>query len=270
MSRIVPSDALRVLRSFFPEGREISYLLPAQSTPLAAIVELLDAIPHELIAAAPSELYTGFVTGRAAIRDALAGWKGGGTLPLQVQGFNVHPIELIRRAFVACPDEAVMRGTAELSFISGPELRDNLRLDLSAVRRALANDEVKAATVLAGSVLEALLLWALQRRLPAELDNARTALSAAKRGEFRDPGSDLTSASWSLYHYIEVARQLGIIREATARQALLAKDYRNLVHPAAAIRTKQECNRGTALGAAAAVEFVVRDLAGEAEQPDVV
>ncbi len=81
------------------------------------------------------------------------------------------------------------------------------------------------------------------------------------KGQFVDPGSDLTARSWTLHHYIEVAAHLRIIGERTAEQARLAKDYRNLIHPAAAIRLKEECHRGTALGAAGAVEFVIRDLA---------
>ncbi len=85
-------------------------------------------------------------------------------------------------------------------------------------------------------------------------------MSASKKGEFTDPGADLTARSWTLSHYIEVAAHLGLIRDTTAEQARLAKDYRNLIHPAATIRLKQECHRGTALGAAAAVEFVIRDL----------
>jgi hypothetical protein len=258
MPRVVPSDVLRVLRSFFPDGQEIPLLLPAQSGPLAAIVELLDEVPTQLLTVAPPEVYTGLIAGRAAIRDTLAGWRGGGRMSLRWEGFNVHPIDLIREALLSCPDEAAAPGTPELLFIPEPDVREHLQRDLSAVRNALANDEAKAATVLAGSTLEALLLWALQRRPPADIEAARGAL-VAKR--FGDPGPDLTSRSWSLSAYIEVASHLGLIRETpTAQQARLAKDYRNLIHPAAAIRLKQECNRGAALGAAAALELVIRDL----------
>jgi hypothetical protein len=94
-------------------------------------------------------------------------------------------------------------------------------LDLAATNSALVNGEWKAATVLAGSVLEALLLWALQRRPQAEVDTARAALSSATKGEFRDPGPDLTARSWTLYHYIEVASHVGAIREETASWAVV-------------------------------------------------
>jgi hypothetical protein len=52
------------------------------------------------------------------------------------------------------------------------DFRKNLRLDMSAANRALANSEWKAATVLAGSVVEALLLWAIQRRSSDEVGQA--------------------------------------------------------------------------------------------------
>jgi hypothetical protein len=67
---------------------------------------------------------------------------------------------LIRRALAACPDESPAPETRELAFIEDTELRDGLRLDISAINRALSNSEWKAATVLAGSVVEALLLSA--------------------------------------------------------------------------------------------------------------
>lgn len=40
----------------------------------------------------------------------------------------------------------------------------------------------------------------------------------------------------------------------------LAKDFRNLIHPGAAQRLAQNCDRATALSAVAAVEHVVRDI----------
>jgi hypothetical protein len=229
----------------------------------AALVSLVESVPGELVIVEPRQ-YTGLIAGLACLRAMGAVFQSKGVpsaLPLRVRGFNENPVALIRTAMAACPDEAVSPGTVELAFITDGALRENLRLEFSAVRHALANDEAKATTVLAGSLLEALLLWALQQRPTVELDSARTALGVAKKGEFKDPGPDLTSRSWSLYHYIEVSAHVKLIRQApTAEQARLAKDYRDLIHPAATIRLKQECNRGTALGAVAAVEFVIRDL----------
>ena len=65
---------------------------------------------------------------------------------------------------------------------------------------------------------------------------------------------------WTLDTYIEVALGLKIIDENTAKQARLAKDFRNLIHPGRAQRVKQKCDRATALSAAAAMEHIIRRL----------
>lgn len=65
---------------------------------------------------------------------------------------------------------------------------------------------------------------------------------------------------WTLYELIEVSEELKIVTPDTAKQARLAKDFRNLIHPGRNIRLGQTCNRGTALSAVAAVEHVIVDL----------
>jgi len=120
----------------------------------------------------------------------------------------------------------------------------------------LSNGEWKAATVLAGSAIEALLFWALQRDVAAAMASA-TALVANQTFQ-RQPPADLES--WVLHQYIEVAENLRIIKKETAVQSRLAKDYRNLIHPGRSQRLAQKCDRATALSAVAGMEHVVRDL----------
>jgi len=89
------------------------------------------------------------------------------------------------------------------------QLRTDLRCDIGAIDRALSNGEWKAATVLAGSVIEALLLWALQQRLPADITTAVTTLRNS--GELtRQPDPNLER--WDLHEYTEVAAHVGIIQ----------------------------------------------------------
>lgn len=59
--------------------------------------------------------------------------------------------------------------TSGLQFIQDTELRTELRSDLGAIERALSNGEWKAATILAGSSVEVLLLWALQQKPRSEI-----------------------------------------------------------------------------------------------------
>jgi len=67
---------------------------------------------------------------------------------------------------------------------------------------------------------------------------------------------------------------LKLILEPAAGQARLAKDFRNLIHPGKSVRLGQECNKGTALAAAAAIEFVTADLTKRLSQlparPEVI
>lgn len=83
------------------------------------------------------------------------------------RGFSTlgHP-PLAGTRLPAPPTQFPAEDTADLLFISDADLRANLRSDLVAMDRALSNGEWKAATVLAGSVLDALLLWALNQAAP--------------------------------------------------------------------------------------------------------
>jgi hypothetical protein len=71
-----------------------------------------------------------------------------------------------------CPDEAVSEAADVLEFIDDAILRQNIRRDLWSADGALNNGEWKAATVLAGSLVESLLLWAIGRRPNTEIGNA--------------------------------------------------------------------------------------------------
>ena len=130
----------------------------------------------------------------------------------------------MRQALVDCPDEFPAATTSELAFIIDKELREGLRLDIGAVERAFANLEWKAATVLAGSAIEALLFWVLDTRLSDKIpDSASRVFQSKPKG---------TLENWTLYHYVEIAADLQVVEADTAKLVRLAKDYRNLIHPA--------------------------------------
>jgi len=128
---------------------------------------------------------------------------------------------------------------------------------MGAINRALSNGEWKAATVLAGSVIEALLLWALEQRPPADI-SAGIAAAMSARALTREPDNDLER--WDLHEYTEVAANLGIIKNDSAAQTRLARRFRNFIHPGLAQRVAQKCDRATALSAVAGAEHVARDL----------
>ncbi len=267
MPRVVPSQIVEFIDLTFPKakkqtdegGRGFSLNRPDQH-PCAGVVDLIAQLPAELLVL-PGEQYTEFVVSVAAIKDTLEIWK------LRDHGLDViprfgdyNPISFIRRALSLCPDEIPSKDTAELIFIKEEDLRANLRKDISATNQALSNGEWKAATILAGSVIEALLLWALKRHDQDERSRAVNTL-VEQETLTSDPGGNLDR--WTLHIFVEVATKLEIIGENTAQQARLAKGFRNLIHPGREQRLGQKCNRATALSAVAAVEHVITDLSSE-------
>jgi hypothetical protein len=110
--------------------------------------------------------------------------------------------------------------------------------------------------VLAGSVIEALLLWALEKHFSDRVKSAVDRLVA--EGVFAKPKNDLQY--WDLHHYGEVAAEFGAIEEDTVHLVRLARNYRNLIHPGKAERLGQACNRATAMTAISALDRVIEDL----------
>jgi hypothetical protein len=151
-----------------------------------------------------------------------------------------------------CPDEGIKAGTADLAFITDDDLRSSVRLDISSSQTALNNGGVEGATVLAGSALEALLLWRTQQHNDSE---RQSAVSQIRRKV--DPKHP---EDWHLADYIDVAHALSDIGDDTASQARLAKDFRNLIHPGRERRTQARCDRGTAHAAFAALHLVTGDF----------
>lgn len=243
------------------EGKEF-LLYMGNAHQLMGIVDLIDRLPTELLAVGGDE-YIEFTISVAAIRTQVAEWHSRGDTGsfTRVPGLpELNPVSLIRRYLAKCPDESPSPGTAELSFIGDQALRESIRLDISAANKDLTNGEWKGATVLAGSAAEALLLWVLQesgKKHPGSVAGAANTLVGNKTLA-RQP--DPNPEKWDLHEYIEVASELQIIKPDTAIQLKQAKDFRNLIHPGRAQRLGQKCDRGSALAALAAVEFVVRDL----------
>ena len=263
MPRVVPSQVVALIDKLFrrmnqtPKGK-VFKLTATHSYAVVALLDLLEQIPSELIVLKP-EQYSEYISSKAALRNVIRQWE---TLPSfqlgSIPGLPpLSPVTLIRRALEDCPDEIPDPGTAALNFILDNDLREGLRKDISAVNGALNNGEWKAATILAGSVIEALLLWSLQQSPLTNVTSAAEELVKANTLK-RKPSTNLED--WFLPELIEVAAYLNLIKDDAAVQTRLAKDYRNLIHPGRSQRLGQICDRGTALAAVAALERVVTDL----------
>jgi hypothetical protein len=261
VSRTVPSQVVSYMDRALPK-ENWQHLGPANVGPLAGLLGLIEQIPPELILL-DSQKSTDFVLAVNEVKEQLYKWRESEFARPVVDNLGNRKPQImgaIRNALVVCPDEAPASGSAELLFISDVELRMSLREDIGRVNRALANGEWKAATVLSGSVIEALLLWALGNSPLTQTKVASTAATLTAKKVFnKSPSSSLDE--WVLYEFIEVAADLGIIEGETAIQSRLAKNFRNLIHPGRSQRLNQKCDRGTALSAVAGMELVIRDLA---------
>jgi len=265
MPRVVPSQVVELIDMLLPDARnqvegKDFVLYSGHMNQLSVILEMVQQIPPELIVLNTKQ-YLELLTSSAAIKTQIQQWQSvhGDSSFRFVTGLRkLSPVTLIRQALDVCPNEYPSAETSELNFIPDNDLRESLRRDMSAANSALSNGEWKAATVLGGSVVEALLLWALQeKRSNPEITGAVKKLVASKTLD-KNPGAILEK--WSLHDFVEVSEELGVIGQGTATQTRLAKDYRNLIHPGRAQRLGQICNRATALSAVAALEHVIEDL----------
>lgn len=250
MARVLPSQAASIIRRAYPFVEAADDPPPlgiGDAGNLSSILAIVDAIPEELIALEGDELFA-LIGGHAAIAHHVQRWEVQGKLGGFVTGSTLKMMWL---ALKRCPDQVVPETVSALSFLADHQLRESLRVDIAEVERALVDGEWKSATVMSGSIIESLLLWAL--------DQQRTLAEQTAVGVSKHPIKDALEA-WSLYHYIEVAHALNVIKDDTAAQLRLAKDFRNLIHPGRAKRLAQKCDRATARAAAAGIDFVVRDL----------
>jgi hypothetical protein len=230
MMRVVPSQVVGVIDQMFPraatqEDRQNARfpLDRGHQNELAAILKLVDQIPLELINL-DADNYNKFVLSVETIKHALSTWHLRNLRLERIPGYgHLNPISLLRRSVALCPDEYPPPETADLDFVSDTEIRDNIRNDIGAAYEANRNGQWKAATVLAGAATEALLLWALERRSSTDVASAPS-----------NPGGDMHR--WTLDPYIKVAKELSVIKDETATEATLAKDFRNLIHPGRAVR----------------------------------
>ncbi len=259
MPRIVPSQVVELIDTLFPWAKDRSgvTLSSEQAGAIDAIVGALDNIAPELLNVTGAKL-AGLLSAQSTMRHQVGRWLNSGSGELRkTPGFEGNPIAIVRDALLKCPDRLPSDEANELAFIGDPEFRKDLRADLGEVDRALKNADWKAATVLAGSVIEALLLWKLRQQ---DSKNVTETIASLPKGITRmlKPVGELDQ--WNLDQHIRVAKALCLVQDDTLTLAELAKDYRNLIHPGKSQRMDIRCDRGTALATIAALEHVARDL----------
>jgi hypothetical protein len=249
MTKVVPSQVVSLIDRFYPSAKTTPNMpvYSKDSAVLGAIINLADDIPIELLTISGDD-YANYVFGLESMAAAIDRWNHHGTDEPPRNYEQKSPVYLVREALSKCPDQNPSPQTTALAFIKDRALGDNIRLDISSATDALHRNDFKGATVLAGSAMEALLLWKIQ-------DEGITAPITGMRKNAKPSPED-----WTLEDYITAAEQRNWIKTDTVGQSRLAQNFRNLIHPGRAIRLAQACNRGTAFGALAAVHLIVTDL----------
>ena len=241
MPKVVPSQVVEAIDSLFGanrselDGRAVTHVYRAE---VHALLALLDEVPRELIDLGSVE-YLEFTRCSAVLATSLVRWNLGDIAPARDVG-GKDAVERIRRLMKQCHDE-LPSAKPELPFISDPDIRLGIEDRIHAAWTDFNAREWMGATVFAGAALEALLLWAL----------THTKLSETARR----PPDELQLAD-----LIRLAVKNRVIDEACGRQAALAKDARNLIHPGRALRSGEACNKTTALTALTAVYRLIDEL----------
>jgi hypothetical protein len=260
MPKVMPSQVVQTIGELFPHATNDignGILGSGHSSMLLGVINLVREIPNELLPLAPDD-YARLVLARSTIEAHLGTWTARGPHGHVANVQGVDAITAIRRVLERCPDEYPPPATTELTFIGDNQLRDSIRSDIGTADRALQNAEWKAATVIAGGAIEALLLWVIQQ--PNAQANLATAIKSAVHSGDLPSNPPSQPESWNLKQFIEVASHLNAINPETKTAALLAKDFRNLIHPGRAARTGQQCNRATAMSTVASLEHLMNDL----------
>lgn len=257
MQRAFPSQIVAYLESVYPSQRPVDLSTLQQTAgALAAFIDLYDHIPHELIRLPPSE-YARLISAIGTIRLGIDQYRLGAN-PSHL-GIVPRPLSTAWDLLKALKDEAPS-AAHDLSFITDPDLREMIGVDVAAVATDLQAGEWKGATVIAASCCEALLLYGLQTAEAKTPGTIAAAVNALKWSGKPPKSSDLIDVSWNLFAYTETAHHIKLISANTKDELLPARNYRNLIHPAKALREKANCDRGTAFVSTGALEHVILDL----------
>jgi hypothetical protein len=260
MQAVVPSQVVAAILRFFPSAKEhVRTQLSSDQLPLLmVIVRLVRRVPSEMFTV-PIEQYAELELAIENIDQAIKRSEREPVPPfLLAQMSGGSPIQVIYKVLTDCPDSVPASSAVNLGFIPDAKTRDSLSSEIGSVESAIGNGEWKAATVLAGSVIEALLLWRLRQFDEQEVVEALDRCLAARALKHRPKWSDLLK--WTLPEMIETSAELKVLRPRTVISARQSKDFRNLIHPGKMLASDAECNRGTAFSAMAALDFVVADL----------
>ena len=143
--------------------------------------------------------------------------------------------------------EQITKQEYKFGFVTDTKLRSLLERDYRELQRAFVSQCWKSVIILAGSVLEAVLLDLIL----SHTDAARSSGSAP---------SETDLSRWSLASLIDVAVDLGLASTGMQKLSHPVREYRNLVHPGNEIRNDLAFGAEEARIAIEVLHIAYRDL----------
>jgi hypothetical protein len=242
MPRVLPSQVVQAIEQMFGSqthdlhDREIN---GQRRVEVHTLLSLFDQVPRELIDLSFPE-FLELSRCQAVLATTLARWNVGDDA-LRVRDVGTKdPIERMRRLLKQCSDE-LPPAEPEVPFISDIDTRLGIQDQIHAAWTDFNAREWMGATVFAGTAMEAILLWAIK---------------AGAEGVTHKKPPD----AFRLDQLIDEAVAKRAITSEAGKQAHLAKDARNLIHPGKVARSGNSCSRATALTAFAGLYRVIEDL----------
>lgn len=233
MPSILPSQIVSAIDSMFGpnrgeiDGHAVKHIYKAQ---VHALLAMLDEVPPTLIDLNAQD-YLEFSQCRAVLATKLPAWNLGDITPASSVG-GKDVIERIKRLMMKCRDH-LPPPEPELPFIAEDDVRLGIEDRIQAAWTDFNAREWMGATIIAGHVIEALLLWAVKK--------------SGGGVPLKRPPDEL-----HLHYLIAEASKRGLITPECKQLADLAKDARNLIHPGKATRSGTTCSKATALTALSA------------------
>lgn len=261
---LVPSEIVNFIDQYFPKAGEFQEesdhsdfkVHPTYGGTVSALVGMVSSLDQSLLpAAAPDLADLRLATEHVRLWVAsLTSGQGGDVLPKVPGSGRQNAVVMIRRVLQGCSDLPVVpEQLMRLEFVNDPDYRKHLAADLQEIESDLNDGQWKSATVLAGSLMEALLLNVLENTDQNELTKSAHHATLSKGLHWAD-----------LYDYLKVAVEIGVLTQKVYDFAIKAKDFRNLIHAGRAKRLQADFSRATALTVRAALEHVIEDLAKRA------
>ena len=236
---------------------------------IAAIIGLVEKIPNEHFSLVSSEDFALFVAALEALKASVLKWQipTYDYLQHKLSGLNClkgrHPLSVIRETISKCPDEAIGEKTNNLTFLANdPDFNYSIKLDISNSHISHNNGQYKATCVLAGSVIEALLLWGLKKNNISGFQHLveKWAARRSNEGKSKPRIPDPEINKWCLEELINISREANLISESLANALSQVQTFRNLIHPGRQERLGQKPSRGTSLLSLGGMETLIEEF----------